>query len=313
MDTLRDMDLVRAVPRTVELRAAPAGVNEPEVPAEDLTMPTMAGHFSMFDTWYEIDSFWEGRFLERTVAGAFRKTLAEGRSTIKVLYDHGMDMQIGNKVLGPIGDAREDGVGAYYEVPLLDTSYVRDLLPGIEAGVYGSSFRFRVIRDEWNDEPGKSDYNPDGIPERTIKEVRVFEFGPVTFPANPDATAGVRSLTDDFYDRLRSRSPERVDALRSRVAELRGVPVAATIPAPAEIAPDAREAPVELLDEVAAEPVEAPTDTRTSDADAARDAGTSVEGAAETPTDAPALSHPSGLTPSQRRSRLFPFLTQETS
>lgn len=303
MDTLRDMDLVRAVPRTVELRAAD------EAAVGDETLGLMTGHFSMFDNWYEIDSWFEGRFLERTAPGAFRKTLAEGKSSIKVLYDHGMDPQIGNKVLG-LNDSREDGQGAAYEVPLFDTTYNRDLLPGLRAGAYGSSFRFRVTRDEWNDEPGISDYNPEGIPERTIKEVRVFEYGPVTFPANPEATAGMRCLTDDYYDRLRARNPQRVDALRSRVVELRGLPVPATTPAPAEVAPGAT-APVELLDEATSESIETPTDTRTPDADAARTAGTSVEGAAE-PTDAPALSHPSGLTPSQRRERLYPFLVKET-
>jgi hypothetical protein len=40
------------------------------------------------------------------------------------------------------------------------------------------------------------------MPERTLKEVRVPEFGPVTFPAYVDATAGVRSLTDLY---VRSR------------------------------------------------------------------------------------------------------------
>lgn len=211
METLRDLDVVRAVAvRATEMRAADEG-----------GMPTLVSRFSPFDTWYEIDSYFEGQFMERTVKGAFRKTMKESRSNIKVLYDHGMDPQIGNKVLGPIDDLREDSDTALGEVPLFDTSYNRDLLPGLEAGVYGSSFRFRVTRDEWNDEPGRSDHNPDGIPERTIKEVRLFEFGPVTFPANPDATAGVRSLTDSYYERVRSRDPQRVEDLLSRARALR--------------------------------------------------------------------------------------------
>ena len=53
---------------------------------------------------------------------------------MRVLFEHGMDPQIGNKVLGPIEDLGEDKRGAYYTVPLLDTSYNRDLAPGrIEA------------------------------------------------------------------------------------------------------------------------------------------------------------------------------------
>lgn len=293
MEILRDLDVVRDVPRKVEFRAAEPAEGDDATTDESIGL--MTGHFSMFGNWYEIDSWWEGRFLESIAPGAFRKTLAEGREGIKVLYDHGMDPQIGNKVLGP-HDSREDGEGAYYECPLFDTSYNRDLLPGLRAGVYGSSFRFRVIRDEWNEEPGKSDYNPEGIPERTIKEVRVFEFGPVTFPANPEATAGVRSGTDDFYERLQSRNPERVSQLRSRVLGLRG-----------------QAAPAAAVLENAAERADETADDRTPDADAARDASTSADGAADNPTDAPALSHPSGLTPSERRERLFPFLTTKES
>jgi hypothetical protein len=109
-------------------------------------------------------------------------------------------------------------------VPLFDTSYNRDLAPGLEAGVYGSSFRFTVEKDEWDHSPARSEYNPDGIPERTITEARVFEFGPVTFPANPAATAGVRSTTDTFYQR--TRDPEGFESLL-RSAQVARTPAAA--------------------------------------------------------------------------------------
>lgn len=151
--------------------------------------------------------------MERTMPGAFSKTIEENRDRIKVLFNHGYDPQIGDKVLGMPEDIREEADSAVGDVRLFDTSYVRDLLPGLEAGAYGSSMMMRVIKDEWNDEPGVSEHNPKGLPERTILEVRLFEFGPVTFPANPDATSGVRSDTDRFYDLMRSREPEQVAAL----------------------------------------------------------------------------------------------------
>lgn len=196
-----DIDLVRAAPPVSEMRAD--GV---------FGMPTMIVRFSTFNTWYKVDSWFEGTFLERTVPGAFTKTIKEDRAAIKVLYDHGFDGQIGNKVLGPIDDLREDPDSPVGEVPLFDTSYNRDLVPGLDAGVYGSSFRFRVTGEEWNDEPGTSETNPQGLPERTIKEVRLAEFGPVTFPANPDSTSGLRSLTDSYYERLQKREPQLYDA-----------------------------------------------------------------------------------------------------
>lgn len=158
----------------------------------------MVGHFSVFNDWTLIDSLWEGRFMERIAPGAFSATIREDRSSIKALFQHGRDPNVGSKPLGSITTLREDAVGAYYEVDLLDARYVDDLLPALREGLYGASFRFEVRREEIRQDPGTSDYNPGGLPERTIREARVFEFGPVTFPAYAGATAGLRSdsLTD---------------------------------------------------------------------------------------------------------------------
>jgi hypothetical protein len=55
-----------------------------------------------------------------------------------------------------------------------------------------------------------------------------MEFGPVTFPANPDATAQMNSATDAFYDQLRQRDTRRyADAARAAgLPDLTGVPAA---------------------------------------------------------------------------------------
>lgn len=173
----------------------------------------MFGHFSTFNTWYEIDSYWEGLFMESVASSAFDRTMVEDRDSMRVLYDHGMDPVLGNKPLGPITELKADDIGAYYEVPLLDTDYNRDfvqpalrgqLMNGQEVGSQlGASFRFEVMEEVWNYSPEPSTFNPDGIPQRTITRARVMEFGPVTFPASPSASSGVRSTTDLFIERLR--------------------------------------------------------------------------------------------------------------
>ena len=185
-------DLVRAVWPGAEYRAAS------DDDASDDGIGRLTGHFSIFDHWYEVDSIWEGKFLERIAPGAFADTITNDRASMRVTLNHGSDPQAGDKPLGPIDVLEEDKTGPYYEVPLIDTSYNRDILPGLKANLYGSSFRFNVQAEEWDDEPEKSRSNPDKLPERTITRARVHEFGPVTFPANPAATAGVRSLTDRF-------------------------------------------------------------------------------------------------------------------
>lgn len=221
-------DLVRAT-RRVEMRAA-----------EDDAPPTMFGHFTVFNEWTRIDSVWEGTFMERIAPGAFTKTIEENRSNIQVLFQHGQDPSIGDKPLGAITELREDDIGPYYEVPLLDAGYVRDdILPGLKADLYGSSFRFRVTREDKNEEPGRSDVNPDGLPERTIKEVNLFEFGPVTFPAYASATAGVRSLTDEYIvERLQTR-PDRLRELLESIQ----VPAPSDDAEPPLTSPERRGAP----------------------------------------------------------------------
>lgn len=178
--------------------------------------PMLTGHFARFNEWTTINSIWEGRFVERLAPGAFKKTIQENRDNIRVLFQHGRDPQVGDKPLGTIEALREDGDGAYYEVRMLDTSYNQDLLPGLRAGLYGASFRMRVVREDIVKDPAPSDYNPEGLPERTIREVQVQEFGPVTFPAYDGATAGVRSLTDDvMLARFAEENPEKLRALLS--------------------------------------------------------------------------------------------------
>jgi hypothetical protein len=207
--------------RAVDLRA---GALDQDAP------PTMYGHFSVFDAWYPVASWFEGDFVERVAAGAFKRTINDpaDRERLRVTFDHGYDINLGDKPLGPIDVLREDDKGPYYEVPLLDTSYNQDfILPALEGrlmngekrgsdGLLGASFRFRITGEEWAKAPKKSAHNPDGLPERTITEVRLMEFGPVVYPANPAATASVRSLTDRYLELDLQRSG-RIDRLRSRL------------------------------------------------------------------------------------------------
>jgi HK97 family phage prohead protease len=176
-------NLVRAS-STIGLRGSESG------------MPTLTGHFAVWNQWTEIRSAYEGHFMERFAPASMTRTLEQ--STPKVLFQHGKDNAIGEKPLGTVRSLQPDDQGAFYEVDLFDTAYNRELLPGLEAGAYGASFRFSVLREDMVQRPKKTDWNPRGIPERTVQEARVMEFGPVTFPAYAGATAGLRSMTDEF-------------------------------------------------------------------------------------------------------------------
>jgi len=159
----------------------------------------------VFNRWTEIRNPWEGHFMERIAPSAVTKTLAERGKEVKVLFNHGMDPSIGNKPLGPIESVQADNERVRMAVPLSDTSYNKDLKALLRDGaIDGASFRFDIINYEEERSPERSEHNPEGIPERTVTELRLYEAGPVTFPAYQAATAGIRSREQmEFYERTR--------------------------------------------------------------------------------------------------------------
>jgi len=169
--------------RMVEWRAADAAVDSSEV---DGRLGTFHGYAAIFDADTEINS-WEGRFVERIAPGAFRRTLEHRGDKVKALFNHGFDPQIGDKPLGKIEALREDDRGLYVEFGLDDTSYNRDLVASLRSGaIDGMSFQFSVAQDEW-------DHPDEGLPVRTLREVKLYEVGPVTFPAYEATEVGIRS------------------------------------------------------------------------------------------------------------------------
>jgi phage head maturation protease len=151
----------------------------------------MFGRFVSDGEWTLIDNEREGRFFEQTSPRAFAVSIHEDRNAIRVLFHHGKDSFIGTRPLGVIRSLEAD---ISYEVDLFtDADYVRSLLPGLRAGVYGASFWARVIRDEIEPNPRRSSWNPGALPQVKIVEAKLREFGPTPFPQYAGATASVRS------------------------------------------------------------------------------------------------------------------------
>lgn len=210
-----------APPRDLLVRT---GASLELVRSDDGRMPILHGDAARFGEWTEINSRLEGHFMERFSAGSFDKNLRESADKIRCLFHHGLDPQIGMKPLGPILSLRATADSVPYEVELLDTDYNRSLIPGIEAGLYGSSWRFGIHRKS---DERKRVANPKGLLERTITEAYMREFGPTPFPAYGGAKAGLRSLTDEFVlgrfptEQLVAQVSSRSDADRDLVGEMR--------------------------------------------------------------------------------------------
>jgi HK97 family phage prohead protease len=191
--------------------------------------------FSPVNEWTEINSAWEGRFMERFAPGAWKKTIKERATKIRALFQHGQDPQIGDKPLGPFHRLEEDEGGGYAEVKLLDTTYNRDLIPGLKDGLYGASHRFGAVRAIEEERPERSEHNPHGIKEVTITEARLHELGPVTFGAYEGATSGMRSMTDEFILSCFRSDPDRLREMFARATDLAKPPASEQQdPAPSE-------------------------------------------------------------------------------
>lgn len=172
-DNLRG-EHIRSVP--FELRATD----------EDSDGLTLEGYGTTFDDFYDVED-WLGIYRERVAKGAFAKTIKERRGLIRVQYDHGHHPVLGSIPIGSLQDIREDGHGLFVSVRLHDnwmTEPVRDAVKS--QAVSGMSIRFQTTKDEWN-----YDADPE---ERTIREVKLYEVGPVAFPANEATSVALRSL-----------------------------------------------------------------------------------------------------------------------
>lgn len=195
-------DVARAITGTARIRAAANGTGARE----------WVGHLAVFDEWVEIDSRFEGHFLESFAPGSFDKTIRERRARIKCLLEHGMDPQLGLRPIARILNLGEDAVGCAFETELLD-GIPELVMAGLLSGEYGVSHRFSIVREEFQQRPPKSERNPKGLPERRILEARLSEFGPVAFPAYPSAEGRVRSMTDQIVMHRFAGDPDRLRAL----------------------------------------------------------------------------------------------------
>lgn len=145
---------------------------------------TLEGYGAVFGETTRIDS-WEGKFDEQIAPGAFRKTIREHKPVMQ--FDHGKDPATGSVPIGAIEELREDKHGLFVRARMHDNTRVEPIRQAIASGaIDGMSFRFRVAREEWS-ESGD-------VPLRTIREVELFELGPVVFAQYGATTVGVRTL-----------------------------------------------------------------------------------------------------------------------
>jgi HK97 family phage prohead protease len=126
-------------------------------------------------------------FREQIAPGAFDSVLD---NDVRCFFNHDSSLILGRTAAGTLR-ITADETGLMYEADLPDTQAARDLAVSMERGdITQSSFAFRIAPngDTW-------DENEDGVIIRTITNFwRLYDVSPVSIPAYPDATAGMRSL-----------------------------------------------------------------------------------------------------------------------
>lgn len=197
---------------------------------------TLDGYGAVFNRLTVIDS-WEGRFREQIAPKAMVRSFRE--TPPKVQFDHGRHPMIGSIPIAELRSATEDSHpelapdgGAHIIARVFDnwlTAPIRDAIAG--QAINGMSFRFSVVQESWARADGspirddralavelervmRENLTDEDLPVRTLRQLKVPEVGPVTWPAYADTSVSMRSKVIDLG---RLHEPEQRKLLASAV------------------------------------------------------------------------------------------------
>ena len=155
----------------------------------------ISGYAAIFDQEAVIG----GQFREVIRKGAFTKTIAEG--DVVALAHHDKSKPLARTSNGSL-EIREDEKGLSFSIREGDTTHAIDTAKDVARGnVRHMSFGFEAVKDEWTE--GGIDGDKRTLPLRELREVRLFEISPVTFPAYGGTSVEARG-----GDNLESRAEE---------------------------------------------------------------------------------------------------------
>lgn len=159
----------------------------------------------VYDKWEEL---WPG-YRERILKGAVKRA-----DTVKSFFNHDPGMVLSTLESNPPLELKDTDAGLEYVSPIPPTSYGKDLEVNLERGnVKGSSFAFSIPRggDKWWEDDA-------GVTYREIKNLTLYEIGPVTDPAYVRTTANLRSTREAMEEWRKNREPEVDPADEARLA-----------------------------------------------------------------------------------------------
>lgn len=176
----------------IELRVLDFDATEIRVDDEK---PMIMGYAAKTNSWTDL-----GFFRERIKTGAFDDVINDD---VRCLKNHDPNLIIGRTTNGTLR-LNENTVGLHFENDIPDTNTGRDTREEISSKlITGCSFAFTIAEEDWKY------YDGDRLPERTIiKLKKLYDVGPVTYPAYQDTSVAARSL-ELFKDGNKNSEEER--------------------------------------------------------------------------------------------------------
>ncbi len=171
-----------------------------ELRIDDTEGKKLRGYATKFGNFYDL-----GWFKERVQKGAFDDVLGDD---VRCLKNHDPNLILGRTASGTL-NLMSNNLGLLFVNDMPDTSTGRDTLEEIRRGdISGCSFSFTVSEDDWK-------YFDDDRPsERTIVKIgRLFDVGPVVYPANPKTSVVARDtgIAKRSLDKFKEENQEVIE------------------------------------------------------------------------------------------------------
>lgn len=150
-----------------------------ELRADTENAGKVCGYAARFNSVYDM-----GYFTEEVSRDAFN---GADMSDVVALFNHDKNIVLGRTTAGTLR-IKTDENGLWFDFDPPKSPNGENVKEGISRGdIKQASWGFTISDDEWSMRNGKD--------HRIITKVaRVYDVSPVTFPANPDTTAAIRSL-----------------------------------------------------------------------------------------------------------------------
>ncbi|WKG30177.1 HK97 family phage prohead protease [Priestia aryabhattai] len=167
-------------------------INKMEVRVNELQLNTITEDKMVVSGYVNKTNQWSqplgtrNKFIERITPGTFKRALQRA-TEIQFLAEHDSKKILSSTKNGKL-TLREDSEGLYMEAEITRTSWGEDYYNLIKDGIITNmSFGMAVRGQEWSK-------RNDGIAERTINELDLFEVSAVKSPAYVQSTIAARSI-----------------------------------------------------------------------------------------------------------------------